>query len=199
MTVARTKKPTGIPWWESELPRVVSKLKGYLGKKLPMWRVDHEDLVSETLLALTGEMRGHKTAYPKSWFASSAPKSEDDRAYLSRLALTILRRRIADLFRHRARSTSSISFSEQTIQPYGTTSQERRALLLEMVRIALSVLANTPPSDRDLLALTSHDARIGRALTAGERQRIHRLRLKLRNEIERKMGSSATALLKNSE
>jgi hypothetical protein len=196
--VTQSQGTGGTPWWESELPVVRNELTAYLGRRLPAWRAEHDDLVSDTFLALTREIRGHSSAFPRSWFQAGAPGGEADRAYLHKLAKVILQRRIADLFRKLVPLSNLLPLREQhldTADP-GEREPARRVLLSKMLEVTLSVLADMQPEDRDLIAFVSGAAGLRNALDARERQRLHRLRAKLREEIVRRLGAEPADLLR---
>src|SRR5690349_568603 len=96
------------PWWESELPVIQRELGKYLRWRLPAWSADHDDLLSNALLGLTEQIRRRASTLPPSWFQPSSPENDADRSHLHKLALVILRRRIADLFRSRASLPTSL-------------------------------------------------------------------------------------------
>jgi hypothetical protein len=73
---------------------------------------------------------------------------------------------------------------------------ERRVLLTRMLEVTMAVLADMQPADRDLIAFISGETGLRRALDARERQRLHRLRSKLKSEISRRLGAKAADLLR---
>jgi DNA-directed RNA polymerase specialized sigma24 family protein len=189
------------PWWESELPVIRKELTAYLGRHLPGWRSDHDDLINDTLFALTREIRNHSSGFPTSWARPETPESEEERSHLHRFTMVILKRRIADLFRKRAPLLNRVVSSEGApdIADPDAVRPERRVLLARMLEVTLSVLAKMQPADRDLIAFVTGEADLPKALDANERQRLHRLRMKLREEILGRLGDSAADLLKGSD
>jgi hypothetical protein len=187
-----------MPWWEFELPLIRKKLDEYLSRRLRAWAEDREDLVSETLLSLTREIRGHPSAFPRSWFKPTTPSEESERSHLHKLAMVVLKRRIADLFRKRAPSLNLLGFGEQRHAPVASeaSTPERKVLLARMLEITITALSRMPIDDRDLIGFTVGERGVRKALNARERQRLHRLRLKLRHEIARHLGEEAADLLR---
>jgi DNA-directed RNA polymerase specialized sigma24 family protein len=189
------------PWWESELPIIRKELAAYLGRRLPGWRTDHDDLINDTLLALTREIRNHSSGFPASWARPELPESEDERSHLHRFTMVILKRRIADLFRKRAPLFHRVVTNGDAldIADPDAVRPERKVLLARMLEVTLSVLAKMQPADRDLIAFVSGEAGLAKAMDANERQRLRRLRMKLREEILGRLGANAADLLGDSD
>jgi DNA-directed RNA polymerase specialized sigma24 family protein len=186
-------------WWETELPAIRKELGVYLARHLPRWRADHDDLINDTLLALTQQVRTRSSAFPTSWTMPDLPEDEAERSYLHKFTMVILKRRAADLFRERSRlerNVRTIENVDEIVDPK-VTPPERKMLLARIVEVTLSVLANMPPEDRDLFAFASSETGLRRRLDANERQRLHRLRTKLREEILGRLGASAADLLRD--
>jgi hypothetical protein len=198
--VAMTQSQTNDerPWWESELPVIRHKLNGYLRWRLPGWSADHEDLLGDALLGLTLRIRQHASSLPQSWFGSAPPQDEDDQLYLYRLAMIILRRRIADLFRRRASLPKSLTTIEGTpdVADKNTAIPERQITLTRVLEVTRAVLDEMPAEDRDLIALVSGEDRFRKALDARERQRLSRARKQLRNAIVQHLGADIADLLR---
>jgi DNA-directed RNA polymerase specialized sigma24 family protein len=186
------------PWWESELPAIRKELETYLARRVPSWQADHDDLIHDTLLALTREVRTHSSAFPASWTTPHPPENEAERSYLHKFTLVILKRRVADLFRKRSRSVQYFGTEENATEVADpkVSPPERKMLLARMVEVTLSVLATMQPEDRDLFAFASGEG-VRKRLDANERQRLHRLRRKLREEILGRLGASAADLLRD--
>ena len=189
------------PWWESELPAIRHELAHYLNRRLPAWIADHDDLLNDTLLSLTRELRVHSSAYPNSWFEAVPPSNDDDRLYLRRLTTVILKRRIADLFRKRTPQAEVLVTGESPLEVADSKqpSAERRILLARLLQVTNDVLATMTPADRDLIALIATNDRLRGSLDARERQRLHRLRSTLRNEIVRRLGNDVNDLLRDTD
>jgi DNA-directed RNA polymerase specialized sigma24 family protein len=182
------------------LPAVTQELRAYLHRRLPSLRDHHEDILNETLAALVEQLQRHSSVFPEAWFTPVLTATNEDCARFHRLAMTILMRRIADLFRARAsewgRRVSDYDFNITPDQ----TNLERKALLRQMLQICVEVLANTPEEDRALLALVAgEDQRSQSALQPSERQRLRRLRLKLAEEISHRLGATVSELLREVE
>ena len=195
MTQSRAEN---APWWESELAIIRDELRSYVGRRLRALRSEHEDLISDTFLALTRELRNRPSAFPASWFAHSTPTSETERSYLHKLSMVILKRRIADVFRKRTSASGHRLREEATseIPDPQLPDPERTILLARLVSTTAKILAEMEPADRHLISLVSGEAPLRDALDARERQRLHRIRVRLRNEIVRRMGRDFTGLLK---
>ena len=198
--MTQSQNADDAPWWESELPVIGKDLGAYVRRRLPAWREDHEDLVSDTLLALTREIRNHPSAFPGSWFQPRPPANEAERSHLHKFAMVVLKRRIADLFRKRAPLSKVLVDGEQyrDVADPGASTPERKVLLARMLEVTLSVLSGMPPADRDLIAFIAGETGLREALDARDRQRLHRLRMKLRDEIMRRLGTDAANLLRDS-
>lgn len=190
-----------MPCWHKELPAIRKELGAYLSRHLPGLRADHDDLVNDTLLALTREMRDHSSAFPGSWFQPGPPSNEAERSHLHKLTMVILKRRIADLFRGRAPLSNLFVTGEHhpDVADPDVPTPERRVLLARMLGVTLSVLSGMQPEDRDLIAFIAGEAGVRKALDARERQRLHRLRTKLKDEIVRRLGADAADLLRNTD
>jgi DNA-directed RNA polymerase specialized sigma24 family protein len=197
--LTQSKITQHTPWWESELPVIRKELEAYLSRHWPRWRADHDDLINDTLLALTREVHAHLSAFPASWASRDFPESEAERSYLHKFTIVILKRRVADLFRKRSRPLQHFVTDENAneVADPRVSPPERKMLLARMVEVTLSVLANMQPEDRDLFAFASGEAAVRRRLDANERQRLHRLRTKLREEILGRLGASAADLLRD--
>ncbi len=197
--MTRSNNREESPWWESELPLIRDEQVAYLRRRLPSLRADHDDLVSETLLALTKQIRSHSSALPRSWFQSNSQPKDDERSHLHKLAMVILKRRIADLFRGRlARSGRSSARREhwREVPDPQAPPLDQNILLRRVLQVTLSVLDEMQPEDRDLIALVSEEADFRKALNDRERQRLHRLRKRLKDEIARQLGAEVSDLLR---
>lgn len=198
--MTQSQNADDLPWWESELPLIRRELGAYVSRRLRAWREDHDDLVSDTLLALTREVRGHSSAFPGSWFEPRLPANEAERSHLHKLAMVVLKRRIADLLRKRVPLSKVLVPSEpdRDAADPDAPAPERKVLLAKMLEVTFSVLSGMQPADRDLIAFVAGETGLRKALDARERQRLHRLRTKLRDEIIRRLGTDVADLLRNS-
>lgn len=194
-----TKATRSISWWESQLPALAGELHEALRRRIPSLRQHHDDLVNETLAALAERVTRDPSAFPASWQAAGEPAMAEDRTYLPRLAMTILRRRVADLFRDRALRWARTGDEQDGVNepPSEDPSAERRALMARMLKVCVGVLAELSDEDRDLVSAA---AGLGegpeRALSDRERQRLRRVRLRLMDELKRKLGAGAAELLR---
>ena len=182
------------PWWEAQLPVIRSELAAYLARRLPAWRADHDDLLNDSLLAVAHQIRLHPLDFPESWFCFGQPANEEEKSRLHKLSMVILKRRIADVFRKRAtllKLHGQLNDEAKFPQP----SAERRVLFARMLEITLSVLSRIPAEDRDLLVLVAGPQAPRKVLDENERQRLHRLRTKLRDEIAIQLGADSYDIL----
>lgn len=184
-----------MPWWEKELPIIRQEQRAYLSRRLPAFRADHDDLMNDTLFALSKQIRRHESSFPASWFKDNDLENEAERSHLHKLAMLILRRRIADLFRKRASLHKLSAIDHQEVVDVNAPSPERKIMLAKMLEITWSVLDEMKPKDRDLVALVSEDTYFRQSLSPRERQRLHRIRRRLRDEIARRLGVEAADLL----
>jgi DNA-directed RNA polymerase specialized sigma24 family protein len=188
------------PWWERQLPAVAHIARAYLSRHYPAIRHAHEDLVGDALLSLAERLKRDPVGLPQSWMESTDEIKEVDREHFFRLASMMVKRRAVDYFRDNAREWSStVNIEEIELEQIpGETlkDQERRHLAAQMLAICVNALADMSEEDRNLIAILSGEAPLsGRPLTAGERQRLHRLRRKLADEIRRQLGDTVKALL----
>jgi DNA-directed RNA polymerase specialized sigma24 family protein len=191
--------PNAQGWWTGQLEEIAREARRYLATRFPSLRAIHEDLVAESLLNLSERLIERSSQYPAAWFASGEPEREQDRAYLHRLAHTILRRRVADRFRGRAAAWArEASIDELPEAELGSArgDYERRLMAARMLKVCVEVLATLPEEDRELAA-TIGEARVGEGpRSAADRQRLTRLRRKLGNAIRERLGESVAKLLK---
>lgn len=199
--MAQSDQTDETAWWKSELPVIRNELSAYLRARLPALRSEHEDIVSETLLSLTREIQNRKDAFPKSWLRLGPPSSEAERVRLHKLAHLIARRRIADFFRRRARTADAPQSSDRFLEVPDPNAPDpaRTILLTRMLATTLSVLAEMSPQDRDLMAIAAEEPEVRRTLDARDRQRLHRVRVRLRQEIIRRLGAPAAELLRTAD
>jgi hypothetical protein len=186
-----------MPWWEQELPAIRHEQSIYLSRHLLAFRADHDDLINEALWALTDRIRRRRSVFPDSWFRCERPEKDDERSYLHKLAMIILRRRIADFFRKCAPAQIMFTVDEclEDLADPDAPSPERRIMLAKILEITRSVLEKAKAEDRDLIALICADTGLRNQLNGRERKRLQRLREKLRVEIARRLGDDVTELL----
>lgn len=194
MTVHDDKEIT--PWWEAELPTIKGELSVYLRRRVPALRHEHEDLLSDALLSISNYVIKNWETLPQSWFSDSTP-DPDDQSYLHKLATTILKRRIADRFRKSLPSqTTSL---EEDVYDSGLVGQERRIIMDKVLEVVLSALDEMPAEDRDLIALISQEVAPRKALDTRDRQRLHRIRKRLKERIKLRVGCDVSDLLKTTD
>lgn len=194
MTVNDDKENT--PWWEAELPRIKGELSVYLRRRVPTLRHEHEDLLGDALLSLSNHVIKNSEILPQSWFSDSTPDA-DDQSYLHRLANTILKRRIADSFR-KSLTSQTISL-EEDVYDSGLVGQERRIIMDRVLEVVLSALDEMPAEDRDLIALISQEVVPRKAVDTRDRQRLHRIRKRLKERIKLRVGCDVSDLLKTTD
>jgi DNA-directed RNA polymerase specialized sigma24 family protein len=191
------------PWWESELPAIREELSVYLRSHVPIFRNDHDDLLNDTLLALTQYIRGGSLGVPQSWSNDKRPV-RDERSHLHKVAIVILKRRIADKFRGTlARQSQSLNALNDDVLDSEAVGPERRLISKErqlsvrrLLAVVRSALDQMPPEDRDLIALISQGVAPRAALSDRDRQRLSRIRKRLRTHIARRLGYEVADLLK---
>jgi len=171
---------------------------------LPALTKEHDDLINETFLSLTKYIRG-KSQDEKS--NDKIPKTQIDTFELSelkKLAITILKRRIADYFRSGTTKwwNQVITYDSDVIYSENSYFSEKNILYIRMLKVCFDALGSMPREDRDLIAFitgqASHKNGIAieaKPLTSRERQRLRRIRLKLLGEIKRELGFEVSELL----
>jgi RNA polymerase sigma-70 factor (ECF subfamily) len=187
-----------VPWWEAELPEIRRELLSYLRRHLPALTSEHDDLLNDTFLALTKQIQQKSASLPQSWFRHSTPTNESESSHLHKLATVILKRRIADLFRKRASHPTffPIEDIQHEIPDPHPQASDRGIILSKMLEVVLNVLDEMPSEDRDLVAFVSRNIGLRQGLNARDRQRLHRVRNKLKDEIARHLGAEAVELLR---
>lgn len=187
------------PWWETEVPALKKRLLIYVRSHVPALRDDHEDFVNEALLSLTKHLDLHGLELPQSWFENQRPH-RDDRTRLHRLAVVILKRRIADSFRKRLKvETVDLEAASDHVHYSIATRHERRIMLERVLYVVRLALDEMPSEDRDLIAFISQEAASRTALNDRDRQRLRRIRKRLKAEIARRLGSDVADLLGTSD
>lgn len=132
---------------------------------------DHEDLVQQTLSDLH---RFLLTRLPK------RPYAEDE---TRALAFSILKRRVADRFRNEARSFAALELgrarNELSLEP----SAETVAGYRELLGTVLNFIAEMDGADRQLLLSEALGTDRSGSLPPADRQRLSRLRERLRKRL----------------
>jgi DNA-directed RNA polymerase specialized sigma24 family protein len=187
------------PSWQAALPEIAKELRGYLASRLPSRSEDHDDLVNETLLALSQWMRRHE-GMPLAMTGSPSP--EHERRALSAFAKVVLKRRIVDRFRLESREwRRRVDLGSDWLAgvPDEARPAERTILLRRMLEITIGVLATMKPEDRDLIAFATAGFHVRRGLTPRERQRLRRVRSRIAAAIVAELGAPAAELLRREE
>ena len=160
----------------------------HLRHRQPHLAEDHDDLIQTTLMGVA------------SWLARNpiADLTDDGRAHVSRLTVKILKRRIADLFRSRARAwgRTDLGLLGGDRLPGEGPPPDRRVLLGQVLRETVDFLAGTSPDERDLIGAATGD-RDGPpvALSDADRKRLQRTRDRLREHLEERFGLSIAEIL----
>lgn len=183
----------GSAWWEREIPDIREDLLRHVRARLPGLSDQHADLVQEALLGLTQELRRRPDAYPTSWQGRFDTPEPGERNHLRALAITILRRRIADRFAAQTREWSSrVQRSErETAQ----TRPEHQHLMKQLYAVLIEALQSASEEERSLLIRTELEPADRPPLTAAERQRLHRLRQRLDETVRARLGTGVSELL----
>ncbi len=161
-------------------------------------RVRHEDLVQEALADLAHRIETGGEGVPPSWLQPGEPALEEDRAHLIRLARTILRRRVADGFRARARGRDGepVEHEPSALPSHApqTDSAVHSARLLEATLAAMEELS---PPDREalLLAAERDGERVEGRMPDKDRQRLSRARARLIERLRARLGDSILSQL----
>jgi DNA-directed RNA polymerase specialized sigma24 family protein len=157
------------------LARLSPLLRDHLRARYRLLIHLEQDLVQQTLADLFA-LLGRRTALP----------SDDE---LSALAFTILKRRVADLFRSEARSRAWQELGSEPLQEAESPSAERVARYRRLMALVLSQIGELPPDDQRLLLADVTPGSSNDAFSASERQRLSRLRKQLRTTIQREVGA----------
>ncbi len=179
-------------------------LRAQAMRRFPALRGEADDLVSHTLQdlwsyasknpGLTNDVaRGNDGAFSgEGWNA------------IVRVAVTILGRRAVDRIRYSAARWAEDSLSARSEDhqgdgeavPSGAPSLPRHLLLQQMLQVCIAELAHANAQERDaLLSAVANDGHRSTALSDVDRQRVSRLRRRLADAIQRKLGESARVLL----
>lgn len=170
--------------------------------RFPALRGEMDDLVNESLADLWRYVHGPSSPIKNLLCSHQHSGSAESKEALLRLARTIFRRRVADMFRSAAAQwakTHVVSLEQVDLElaPIVENSKpERRLLMAQMLRICVRELTLVPRDDLDLLALVGgFGEEQTRKLSARERQRIHRLRGRLADTIRHELGERVQELL----
>jgi len=173
-------------------------LRAHGNNHFPALRNQIDDLVSATLADVWRYLK--RTPQLVGAVSPTTGLSEHDLDVVTRVAVTILKRRAADLYRVAAGKWAEQALSHAGGSERGavadTTSIPRRVLLRRMLQVCVAELARCSPEDREvlgtLIGIAAHDRR---GFSDVERQRLSRLRKRLAEAIHRELGEPATALL----
>jgi DNA-directed RNA polymerase specialized sigma24 family protein len=180
------------PYWRRATVELRAMLQGDLRRRIPALKSRHEDLVQETLADLSDRIAEGGEGVPSSWLAIETP-SDEDRAHLARLARTILRRRVADLFRARVRGRAD---EPVEAEPEAILSRERdadrAAHTAELLRITALAMEALSANDREalLLAAERDGERVEGRMPDKDRQRLSRARSRLLAILRERLGDS---------
>ena len=163
------------------------RLRNFGRSRFPALREEVDDLVSQALTDLLEYLK-HRPS-----------DQAIDADTIQRVAFSIFKRRAVDSFRERARLWAQGSEqwpTSERVDPR-TNNDVQTDLHKRMLRVCMIELAKAPESDRSLIALVMG---IGpnseRSMSARDRQRLHRLRLRLIEAIRRTLGEDVAKQLR---
>jgi DNA-directed RNA polymerase specialized sigma24 family protein len=177
-------------------------LLGDLRRRFPALRTRHEDLAQEALADLSTRVLAGGEGVPAAWLAPEEPASEEDRAHLVRLARTILRRRVADMFRARVRGRDGEPLEHEPEGVASTDVQTDRALhATKLLEATLAAMDELSPNDREALMLAAErdGERVEGRMPDKDRQRLSRARARLIERLRARLGDSVLAQLSPEE
>jgi DNA-directed RNA polymerase specialized sigma24 family protein len=164
-----------------------------LRRRIPALRTRHEDIVQEALADLADRIGDGGEGIPSSWSRREEPSDPEDRAHLARLARTILRRRVADLFRARVRGRADEPIEHE---PEAIVSRElstdRAMQTAELLRHTAEAMNELSANDREalLLAAERDGERVEGRMPDKDRQRLSRARSRLITLVRARLGDS---------
>lgn len=190
--------------WNMESAQISDSVRRYLWAKLPARPDIHDDLVNETLLSLWKYIIEN----PEKSLRLSERKTGDavfDQKYLHFLSQVILRHRIADHFRKqgsRLIDHLDISAMPNLVDPH-EPGAEVRYFYKEALAVCIRELAKMSRADREMfLSLAGVDpfrsGGPGLPVSDADRQRLSRLRRKLKSKIEEQIGEPIESLFEPS-
>lgn len=156
--------------------------------RFPLLRADIDDLAAQAVADLWQYLRERE--------AAPALGAEA----ILRIAHAIFNRRAADLYRKSRPQLAAINEAplseeqaDERVGDLATTTMYR-----SMLRVCVAELATISEPDRMAVAIaTGLASSQGEALTAAERQRLHRVRKRLAAAIQRELGEDAYKLLRD--
>ena len=191
-----------LPWWQREITPLRAQLVQDIRRRFPALKSKHEDLVHESLADLSARIAKGGEAIPVSWMSVDVPESEEDRVHLIRLARTILRRRVADMFRARVRawaeSTHEVEIDEAPSQSIPMDQQLHATELLKATLVAMDQLSD---ADRESLMLAAErdGERVEGRMPDRDRQRLSRARSRLLEILQEKYSAKLVIELREDE
>jgi hypothetical protein len=181
---------------DREFAELRDALQNYGRSRFPALRRDIDDLVAQSLADLWAYLKRE----PDTNERDAKVSMEIEASTLRKLAFTIFKRRAADAYRQGAKRwvTDSLESdaAKNNIADTSGVDADRAALFRRMLQVCIAELADAPAEDRTLLAVASGlSGPRGKAMSARDRQRLHRLRMRLAAAIRRELGEDAAALL----
>lgn len=188
-------------WWRRAIVQFNADAGRWLNRNYPSLQHLHQDLVGETLLQLTAYLSTAPKSLPAEWFQLAGPVVDEEWRFRA-FALTVLKRRVMDHFRadFRLWVREFAGNRDEAGAPEAELAVENQEAgdeldLVRTCRALLIMMAKLPDRDRLLMeeqALGGRDA----PLDPGERQRLHRLRLQLLNELAATLGQDPKQFLR---
>lgn len=181
---------------DREFAELRHALQDYGRSRFPALRRDIDDLVAQSLADLWAYLKRE----PDTNERDAKVSMDIEASTLRKLAFTIFKRRAADAYRQGAKLwvTDSLESdaAKNNIADTSGVDADRAALFRRMLQVCIAELADAPAEDRTLLAVASGlSGPRGKAMSARDRQRLHRLRMRLAAAIRRELGEDAAALL----
>lgn len=190
-------------WWQQEVATLRALLLQDMRRRFPALKNKHEDLVHEALADLATRIAKGGEGVPESWFGSEIPSNEEDRSHLVRLARTILRRRIADMFRARVRAWAEVSQEADATDdaPSRTIATDQQVHATELLKATLLAMDELSDSDREALMLAAErdGERVEGRMPDKDRQRLSRARTRLMEQLKSKFGAKLLLELREDE
>jgi len=172
-------KPNPIPREPGELRRLDARMRAYARRRLPPDRVD--DCVQDV------------------WLASMRPDAFAGRCRFDTFVMAILRRRIVDVYRARARGPAALDHDPPSVPVRLEERVDARRALLRLERSFVRL----PERQRATLetALDGEDVptSLGSVSEANRRVLLHRARASLRRAIEERLAFPAPSTMRTSE
>ena len=159
--------------------------------RFPLLRPDIDDLAAQTVADLW------------KYLLERAPGPALGADAIQRIAHAIFNRRAADLFRKTRpmlAATAVPALAPATEEPADERAGDlaTTALYRSMLRVCVAELSTISEQDQMAVAIaTGLASSAGDALTAAERQRLHRVRKRLAAAIQRELGEDAYKLLRD--